>query len=652
MLRFTRTRGIVVRHLGALIPLFGVWLAWAYLVSLVAMYPPLLARGVDDRPSVAFSTAGETYVSRVASADDGLGGLRVLLSAPASKDLLVPVRALSEPVGAEKGAARRGVHYQLEVDAAFVVPKGATEGELRSRDGVRDVAVRSGAIDEPVRFRLELQTTADAVRAADPDGYLWVEIPALPAAIEVAEEDFGRVPVFFEKELLALNEIDVASHPLFVRTDSRLDEDAEMHFELRRTYGGAAESVAHFTYRFPRNAEAIGIRFDQVMNEVSLAQAGLLDDRAPGGDCVYELYLDARPPLIVKSDPCVVKIAVLDDDAPVELRHVLENESGDVITRIAPGEPYWIVPTLSGPMETDFATLPTRDGETILDGEGVPIAGVIPAGTTRLRFGPFVENADRIRVSPGVEGRLKNSFDASQFASDGERDGEAGGGAGDSGQQPGGKRAVVQTVSAEVPVSAEEAGAALLLLVNTKRVHEPQDAVVSQIQEAVEGEAIYRGGAIVVGREELSQRVPVVTATAGIDDDVPAFDYSAASGDTLQHVAERVADEVAFHRRAAGDDDLRAIVVWPDRELPSAEQFAAVRDVINPGRGPFSLLFPDADPGAARALATALVGDRQPSSASVRSPRSNELAWHIKDILRASNGGQGSIGKTNENASE
>ncbi len=155
-----------------------------------------------------------------------------------------------------------------------------------------------------------------------------------------------------------------------------------------------------------------------------------------------------------------------------------------------------------------------------------------------------------------------------------------------------------------------------------------------------------------VGREELSQRVPVVTATAGIDDDVLAFDYSAATGDTLQRAAERLADEVAFHRRAAGDDDLRAIVVWPDRELPSAEQFASVRDVINPGRGPLSLLFPDADPGAARALATALVGDSPASSTSVRSPRSNELAWHIKDILRASNGGQGGIEQENEHASE
>ncbi|NBP81060.1 hypothetical protein EBU58_10175, partial [bacterium] len=397
--------------MGSLFPIFAGWVVWVHLLTLLVLVPPELDDPDPDpdlRPTVAFVDADpeKGFVCPENAGRNALSEVRVELNEPAKTDLVIPVRAFSpQQVDENYDAAVRGRHYEADFDAAFVISKGESSGRLRVRNDLNDITVESVAVARPTRFRLELEKfTKDVVAAADPGGYRWVDIPALTPDLPPLPDD--SIPTAFKERYLRIKEANLTEYPLAIEADGRPDKDAEVNVEIRRGLGDFAVPIANFSTVLPASAGTVDLKLADFFEPAELERLGLADDLVPGADEFYELHLDPRPPLIAKADPCFLTIRVLDDDEPVTLSCILENASGDEIERLDPDQPYWIVPVLSGPLESDCSVSPTRGGQPLLDDQGQPLTGVIPAGLTREpRFGPFKPEPGKVRERSGAQGQ-------------------------------------------------------------------------------------------------------------------------------------------------------------------------------------------------------------------------------------------------------
>ncbi len=99
---------------------------------------------------------------------------------------------------------------------------------------------------------------------------------------------------------------------------------------------------------------------------------------------------------------------------------------------------------------------------------------------------------------------------------------------------------------------------------------------------------------------------------------------------------DRIATTVGEQRDLAENPGLRAIVIWPDRELTASSDLSVLKTLAESDTGPISILCPDGDPTMARTLENALEsesgGDRK---VTVRCPKTSELPSHIYDIIHA-----------------
>jgi len=121
-----------------------------------------------------------------------------------------------------------------------------------------------------------------------------------------------------------------------------------------------------------------------LVNDGDLERLGATYDPRPGIDEWYELHLDARPPLISAEDPCLTTIFCRDRDGVADVTFEVEDERGNALKRIMPGDPFWVVAELSQPIEVDCPVTPVIDGREFTPG------GVIPAGVRRSeRMGPY-----------------------------------------------------------------------------------------------------------------------------------------------------------------------------------------------------------------------------------------------------------------------
>ena len=684
----------------SLFPIFGGWVVWVHLLTLVVLYPPKIDPVPDDRPIVAFVDAGDPFVCPEGGGQNALSDVEVELNEQAKKDLFIAVRAFSSPsTDPNVDAAVKGRHYEADVDAAFFVKQGELKGRLRVREDLNDITVESMAVTRPTRFRLELdEATKDVVAAPDPGGLRWVEIqPAnIPSPVPLND---SSIPTAFQEPYLRIKEANLTGYPLAIEADGRFDKDAEVNVEIRRNFGDFAVPIANFSTVLPAGAGTVTIKLEDFFEAAELERLGLADDLVPGADEFYELHLDPRPPLIAKSDPCFLTIQVLDDDEQATLSCILENQSGDQIERITPGEPYWIVPVLSGPLENDCLVSPTRDGQLVVDDQGQPLTGVIPAGQTREpRFGPFVPEAGRVRERPGTQGRSYRPCCPDCKDRDGGcgtcRDkgkchacdgrpggcsqcqggkccgkcggrpggcaacgfgrgkcvgcggegcgicggagnglgagGAGGGGAGGGGAGGGG---VNSAPPENTPVDDEQPGDVMLLLVNNQRLHEPADEIAPRVGEAIKGEKLYRDAALVVNETDADDEHALMKAGDPPPDSEQTFRPFNKKNDGLSGQVQRIVETIDFHRKAAENPGMRAIVVWPERELASATELAPLARMAESNGGPISVLCPDADPTKARQLAEAL--QRGGADITVRSPKSQELIFQVKDVLHA-----------------
>jgi hypothetical protein len=171
----------------------------------------------------------------------------------------------------------------------------------------------------------------------------------------------------------------------------------------------------------------------------------------------------------------------------------------------------------------------------------------------------------------------------------------------------------------------------MIFLVNNQRLHEPGDVITDRVREAIKDRNPYKQGVIVINADGKESLLTEKSAPPAED---RSFEPFSADAQDLAGQASKVVETIAHRRRHAEKQDIRTLVIWPERELVSATSLDVFQSLADDGRGPVSFLCPDADPERARELAAALVpagGDA--AGVTVRSPKSHELVEHIEDVL-------------------
>jgi hypothetical protein len=365
----------------SLLPVFGLWVAWVHVLSLVVLSPLGRVPDAAPRPSVRFVDAEEFHVVDPESGPNALRQVAAELSEPLDHAIEIPVSTI--PVASPSqgiAAATPGVDFTAARDAVFVFPAHETRGYLRERGSLLDVTVTPDpSAAEPRRFRLQLEGTDDVVVAPDPLAFRTVEIPV--AGRPVA----GRGnPAHFREALVDVDERDLLDHRFIVDAKRPPTEEAELLFSLYRIVGTGRSPVQHFRGRFPAGADEMSFSLRELVPAEDLERIGAAYDARPGIDEWYELHLDARPPLISAEDPCLTTIFCRDRDGVADVTFEVEDESGRPVQRILPGTPFWVVANLSRPIEVDCPVTLVIDGKPLTPG------GVIPAGTRRSdRMGPY-----------------------------------------------------------------------------------------------------------------------------------------------------------------------------------------------------------------------------------------------------------------------
>jgi hypothetical protein len=363
------------------LPVFGLWVVWVYLLSLVAL------RGVGGsgpaplRPTVRFVNAGEAFTCSIDSGANALSAIRAELSNTFDHDIEIPVTALPVAV-APRGVepARPGIDFSADRDAVFAFPAGASEGVLRVRDSLADVTVSTDPLLEVTRrFRLRLDGTEDVVVAADPQGFRVIDL------VPGATVSGGGIPARLRDTVLTMPESDLVDHPFVIDADRVPDAPADLRFSLYRVVGTGSAPVCHFTGTFPAGGSQVSFRLTDLVSGDELERIGAEDDTRPGPGEWYELHLDARPPLVSASDPCFATIFCDDDDGVANVSYRYENSSGEAIHRLLPRVPFWVVAELTQALEMDYRVTPFIDGVAYEPG------GVISAGSRQSnRMGPYL----------------------------------------------------------------------------------------------------------------------------------------------------------------------------------------------------------------------------------------------------------------------
>ena len=365
----------------SLLPVFGAWVVWVYLLSLVVLRPIGTIPPAPLRPSVRFVDAEKVHVFDNEAGPNGLREVVAELSEPFDREVEIPVMAM--PVASTSAGATQaqpGVDYTVARDAVFVFPAHETRGYLRERAALLDVTVTPNpSATEPRRFRLQLDGTDQVVVAPDPQAFRTIEIPAGSKSVAMKGN-----PAHFRESLVTVDEKDLVDHRFVVESKRPPDEDAELQFSLYRIVGTGETPVRHFSGRFPKGLSEMSFSLRELMPAVDLERIGAAYDPRPGIDEWYELHLDARPPLISAEDPCLTTIFSRDRDGVADVKFRVEDERGESLKRVLPDKPFWVTAELSRPIEVDCPVAPVLNDRKLEPG------GVIQAGQQRSnRMGPY-----------------------------------------------------------------------------------------------------------------------------------------------------------------------------------------------------------------------------------------------------------------------
>lgn len=569
----------------SMLVVFGWWVAWVYALSLTL--PVVLPRPTlpDDRQEsaganeVRFTSSGFTLAE---SNVNGLLKLRATLTKPAPLAMEVPVEV-------RPATAKEGKDYRVAPTGATVLfEKGATDGTLRlvAERGPDVAPIDDEVWTGPRSLRLRLLGN-DKVVAAGDAGLCTVTIQD----DEPAPKDL--TPIRFVQADVQTTEREFAAAVIAAEADAAVSEQATVELQLFRTGTDGRTPLATFQRMLRPGDRRIEFRIEDVVGEEQRQRLGLADDKQPGPDETYEVEMLAPPPLY-PADPGACRIVAANDDEPPEVQLVMVNSDNEKIAHVDPNGLFTV--ELSSPLEHDSWYDVRVEGP-----EGKPYRVFVPRGKRHGRwetYGPdgWTDWYGRRRGFEVIPG-------------------------------PGccrGQRGVSQRslVGPAVP------GDALVVLVNNGRLHERGDRIVEEIRAAIATDSIdlYDDAVVILNREGEDK----MTARGGAPDPAKAYRPFEQAGDDVAGQLKRIEEFVARKRESAEREDLRAVVIWPERDLAAGEGLAPTTG----GSAPISFLFPDADPSYARSMRKGLVpAEAVPGSVTVRSPATEELETHLRNVL-------------------
>ena len=576
----------------SLLTVAGWWVAWVYALSL--SLPMLL--GPIDNPGPGFNEVFERWAREVFFKSSGMV---VSQTNPAALAALTAVATSPAPVAGnvkvlvEEKTALDGVDFEVADRGAEIhFEKGAVEGNLRLLSGwgpdIRIVSLEQWK--EPRSFRLRLQPSPDAVASGD-RAMCTVTIddgPKLP-------QKPGLIPIGFSFKSMPLLLRNFATTPFEVTAAAAVAEKVPVKFDVYRTRDGVRHWLGKFERILATGDRRTTFRLADVFSPEQLEDFGLTDTGRPGSDETYEIDLMAPPPLFPDARSRTCRIAAENTNRPPDMRTVYLNAEGDEVSYLDP-DGGSIVLEYDRPMTNDSEHLVTINGKRL---------GVAMFPTGSRRSGPV-----SLVSGEGLAGMGGRKCGVATQPGRGCCKGQGGGE---------GKALCGEPVPGDY----------MLIVVNNERLHDPNDGIVAEVQRALADEAAkpYGNGAIILNPDDEDSLTP----NGGGPDPKKMFQPYNKDGHDVAGQLKRIEEVVARKREAAANPDLRAVVVWPERDLAAG---SGVRPVAGADLQPMSFLLPDAAASYARNVERGLVPPGvSPGDVTVRAPKERELQAHLLNVI-------------------
>jgi hypothetical protein len=579
----------------SLLTVAGWWVAWVYALSLSLSVLlgslPIPGPTPDEvfrrwAREVVFKSSG-VVVSQVDPT--GLTTLTAVATSPAP--VAGPVEVFVEEMTAKDGVdfeqAKRGVKIHFE--------KGAVEGTLRV-DPIWGPDIRIVELKEwkePRSFRLRLQSGPDAV--ADRDlAMCTVTIDDGPMPPPKA----GLIPVGFARDSMPLRLKDLATTPFEVTAAAAVAEPVPVKLDLFHTRDGVRRPLGRFERTLATGDRRTAFRLADVFTPEELEKFGLTDTGLPGIDQTYEIDLMAPPPLFPDAGSRTCRIVAENTNPPPKVRPVYIDNQGKEVGYLP--EDGFVVFDYDEPMTNDSEHLVTINGQQL----GV---AKFPAGSRRSQ--PV-----SLAGGKGLAGMGGRKCGVTTQPGRGCCKGQGG-------------------CSAEALCGEPVPGDYMLIVVNNERLHDPNDGIVAEVKRALADESAkpYGNGAIILNPDDEDSLTP----TSGAPDPKKMFQPYNKEGHDVAGQLKRIEEVVARKREAAANPDLRAVVVWPERDLAAG---TGVRPVAGADLQPMSFLLPDAAASYARTVERGLMPPGPPSrNLTVRAPRERELQAHLVNVIAEGN---------------
>jgi hypothetical protein len=585
---------------------FGWWVGWVYLLSLAGLVVVPAIKPLPPLPAISFADRGITVTEQDGTVIEEVTAT-VRLSKPADARLPVSIDYIDN-------SAKLGRDFDVQGSGKSICfEPGEQEKVIRFGRPIASGAVRDVMIVGP--------TTKPAATewVGDPEGVSFIVQLKGNAAIAPVGDD-GRLAVTilradrrsptqprvgFAQLAVEANERALPELPIALTFDRPLPEPAAVKLSLYRREGAERKLIERVEQTLKQGERGMSLKLSTLFSAQALAEHRVVDDPFPEADERYELELMSSD--VYPGDP--LALMALNDDGD-ELKVQTVSVDGGRSVKITDNGPDWI----------DAADRWWRLWATLPDGERIDLGPARTGSSVQLPDHVYGKcNGRRIAYevahteTPAGKGRCQKS-DCKACPGGGCPKGQCG-----KGKCGAGKALCGPAVPGDY----------LLIVVNNERLHEPGDSIVDSVRQALKDESArpYDNGAIIVNPKGQDG----MTATAGGPVKDRMFQPFERAGEDVAAQLERVEQVIAEKREAAERPDLRAVVVWPERDLASG---AGLKEVDGADQQPVSFFFPAADPSFARNMRKLVPPKAESGGVTVRAPHERELFEHLRNALR------------------
>ncbi|MFM7108364.1 MAG: hypothetical protein ACKOZU_07150 [Planctomycetaceae bacterium] len=587
---------------------FGWWVAWIYLLSIAGSFMLAPLPVPPDLPFIEFVEDGITVTD-----EDGVVREEVTATVKLSKKAESPINVTIE---FKDLTAKLHKHYEVRPEARTVrFERGEDHKTISFGHTGRNVEIVEPA-ERPARGVLGDNVESLSFKACIVDNQALEPVGLkgeLPVTILRREwlEPSGQPRATFVEPMVKVEEKALPGAPIGVRFDKPLPEKSTVYVDLFRVSGIDGDTLEE---KVDTAERTVGpgeqgmdvLQIGSLFSGQALEKHRVVDDLNPEADEHYELRLRSSDLLT----PPPLSLTALNDDGDLQVRTVSRDE-GRAIDLVDNG-PDW-------PEAEDRwwrLTGTTPDGESIdlgthRTGSRVPLPDDMFTKCKGRSISYDVAHCDR----PAGQGRCqKNGCES--CAGGGCPEGQCG-----EGKCGAGKALCGPTVPGDY----------MLIVVNNERLHERGDGIVDRVREALKDKAAqpYGNAAIIVNPKDEDS----MTAEGGGPKQDKMFQPFEREEEDVAAQQKRVEEVIARKREAAERPDLRAVVVWPERDLASG---GGLKPVAGPEQQPVSFLFPGADPSYARNMRPLVPPKAKPGVVTIRSPKEGELTQHLINVMRES----------------